>query len=39
MSCQKVLIVRVLDVSDHNTASDNEDVLTGAGMQMDRVIY
>ena len=34
MSSQKVQIAKFLDVSDHDAASDNKDVLTGAGMQM-----
>ena len=37
MSCQEVLIMGVLYVSDHNTASDNKDVLAGTRMQTDRV--
>ena len=39
MSCQEVLIVKVLGVLYHDAASDNEDVLAGAGTQMDRVMH
>ena len=39
MSCQEVLIVKVLGVLYHDAAYDNEDVLAGAGTQMDRVMH
>ena len=37
MGCQEVLIVRVLQITDHNRTARHEDVLLELGMQMDRI--